>query len=413
MATTWAGKWAGGRVRLDVNGGKVWVIDCMREGARYSIALPTQGEAQGTTPRGLLIPPQEVAAELALFNRDPVAYKAACRSLPEFLTEARVSLRAATLEEFLEDRRTGDKPVCDEYRAALERYLSNWLLRLKGKDLRTVSLAEYRSCLSGLKPKRQHIVAIRSFTHWMRKEGRLSTTQDASQDLEVPQPRPLRAERAVGFSMDEVAEAYASIRSQPGRELLTPAMCQVVRDVIALKALTGMHLTEVSRLASGAWKVRRVKAGEIAGAVTVFHKRGEPHSMSLSAQALAAAERLQKRRSIPDKKTIHRILDACVKNERFNLAELRHSFATWADQFGREVRPPERSGASRDLIARVMGHKNKGTTAGHYIDTDVPPMIALPLVLENPEDPPLGAGAERDVERPDVRLRVVGVGIID
>jgi integrase len=121
--------------------------------------------------------------------------------------------------------------------------------------------------------------------------------------------------------------------------------------------------------------------------VVVLHKRGEPHPVSLNAKGLAAAERLQARGNIPGKRSIHRVLDACVKNEDFNLAELRHSFATWADKFGREVKPPERAGVTRDLIKRVMGHKNDKTTAGHYIDTDVPPMIALPLNLENPEDP--------------------------
>jgi integrase len=366
--------WDGGRVRRNRKDEEVWVIERTIKGIPYFITLNVTSRKQAR-------------AELALFERDPVSYQAALLAEP-FAEVEGPQLRSTTLHEFLEDKRTGDKAVCGDHQGALERYLLHWMTALEGRDFRKITLGQYRTVLRTLKPRRQHIVAIRSFTHWLRKEGRLSATEDASQDLEVPQPKPLRAERAVGFTMKAVAKAYASIRSSTAHEYLDAATCQVVRDIIALKATTGMHLTEVGRIASGSWRVRRLEGyGEIAGAVTFFHKRGEPHSVSLNEKALAAAERLQKRGQLPNRKTLHRVLDACVKNADFNFAELRHSFATWANEFGVEVKPPERAGVSRNLIAQVMGHKNEGTTSGHYIDTEIPSMIALPLVLENPEDP--------------------------
>lgn len=391
MARNWIGKWALGRVRTGQDGEKVWVIEGMRREVRYSISLPVQGEPRGTDAKGLLIPPQEVSAEAALFERDPAEYKAKTvqgRDVPGDVVGV-PTVCAASIIEFQEDRLYGDHPVTAAHVRDMVRSLNNWMVVLKGKDLSKVTLGEYKVHLKNLKPRRQHARDLRSFTHWMRREGRLASGQDASRDLEIPQPRSRRSQGSVGYSIERVAEVYGSIRSGE-TEQLSADVVQAVRDVIALRALTGMHHTEVERLARGNWKVRRLEGfGEIAGTVVVLHKRGVPHPLSLCAKALAAAERLQKRGSAPEKKTVHRVIDACVRGDRFRPGELRHSFATWADQFGREVRPAESSGVPRDLIARVMSHRSVKTTAGHYIDTQVPPMIALPLVLENKEDPPI------------------------
>ena len=182
-----------------------------------------------------------------------------------------------------------------------------------------------------------------------------------------------------------------SDRGELPRSLVT-TNAQSVRDVFLLRALTGLHHSEVGRIASGA-KVRRVDggtAGEIRGVVEVRHKSGHLHRVSLGAQALAAVERLQAVGVAPDRKTV-----AVAMNEAADRAglphmrptELRHSFATLSEQGGRVVYPSGSGGVARGLIANALGHSSPRTTVRFYLDVQVPPMIVPPLTLSNVEDP--------------------------
>jgi len=61
MGSHWTGKWAGGRIR-EVHGRQVWCIQRRYGGRRYDFALEAKSEL-------------EVLAELALFERNPPAYR--------------------------------------------------------------------------------------------------------------------------------------------------------------------------------------------------------------------------------------------------------------------------------------------------------------------------------------------------
>lgn len=397
--STWTGVWAGGRTR-EKNGETVWVIDTMRRGVRYSIPLKVQAEPLGTDPEGTLIAPQAVMAELALFERDPAAYKEAHkRDVTPDVTGA-LKLDAALITEYEQDVLHNEDP---KLRVQLKtckdnvRYLRNWLRVLAGQDLRAITLPQYKAHLKKLKPKRQHISALRALTHWLRREGRLSSAQDASRDLEVPQAGARREELGTAaVAMDYFEKLYAGIRSREiqKRRWGDRTDAQSVRDVLVLRALCGMHHTEVDRLARGVREIHQVTGqGEIAGVAVFLHKKKLPHPQALNAQALAAAERLRKRGRAPTDGQVRRVLNETADAlglPRMLPTQLRHCFITWSLQHGREVQP-QSAGVPLGLVRRVVGHTSEDTTI--IYDGSVPPMIALPLKLVNVEDPVLPGAA--------------------
>ncbi len=365
-------------MRAGRKGEEVWVVECMRDHISYSISLNVHSEA-------------DALAELALFERDPVAYKTALA--PVAAADA-PCIQTDAIMTFIEDKLApdgDDEPISKGHAKDLLRYLKSWQHALGGKDLRTISVAEYRGHLKVLKPRRQHVSALKSFTRWLRADGRLVSGQDASRDLVTPAMRAKRADRAVGYTMEDFGKLYAAIKTY-GHHTVD---VQSVRDVLVLRALCGMHHSEIERLAAGERKVRRLTGhGEIAGVITFLHKKGLPHPQSLGAQAMAAAERLQAKGRAPHKQDIHRSMDEAgmvVGLPRMRPGELRHSFITWALTFGREVRA-KGAGVSLDLIRRVVGHTSTATT--EIYNDAIPPLVVLPLKLENEEDPPLAAQRE-------------------
>lgn len=431
---TYTGKWQGGRVRRGQNDEPVWVIEAMRRQVRYSISLDASSE-------------KEALAELALFERGPVAYQlaydAARRGVARDVSADSVILDDVMLEQYEHDALHGDPRhrIGKKHLQSNLHYLDGWMAALAGRDLRTLKLREYRAHLRALEPRRHHVVALRALTHWLRREGRLSTSVDESRDLEIPQGGHRRAQRPLGCTMENFEKLYGAIRSRPyghrghvhhspediaaalrmqeegatvaqvlakykvspasyfmwKKKAASPAVApmteaQAVRDVLAMRALCGMHHTEVERVAAGAWKVRRLTGyGEIAGTVTFIHKKGLPHPQALCAKALAAAERLQARGSAPSDGYVREEMERGAQAAglaRMTPGELRHSFVTWSRTYGRLVTPAV-AGVPREAIARIVGHTAEKTTT-IYDGTEVPELIVLPLRLENEEDPSEG-----------------------
>jgi integrase len=86
---------------------------------------------------------------------------------------------------------------------------------------------------------------------------------------------------------------------------------------------------------------------------------------------------------------MRRALEAAArgtKNDIVKTTRLRSSFVTLAKDGGRLVRPAEH-GLDLEIIAAVTGHTNTKTTRDFYDDTDVPPMIVVPLRLQHPDEP--------------------------
>lgn len=385
MGAKWLRSWAGGRVR-DVDGREVWVIERrIGDGRRRVLALDAANEKQAL-------------AELALFERAPGSYQPRA-ALPRPGAEALID--AETLKEFARyvDTEAG---LSEGYRRHILRpYLADWGAALKGRDIRRLELVDLTEILKTWKTSRHHrIVALRSLTSWMRETGRLRRQEDPTLDLKVPQARPEKAVRVKGYPAQIIERLYATLGEQ---------RC---RDVIVIRSKLGMHDTEIGRIARGEALLRRLdNQGEIAGTITFPHlKAGKIHVVSADAQTLAAAERIQAQGAPLSRMALKRMLDKAVEKIRKGLAqgqqfpdirpgELRHSYATWARNVGRIVRPQD-GGVPLAEVAAVLGHSSARTTSRFYDGTEVPPLISLPLKLKHPDDPlPISKASRRKAAR--------------
>ncbi|WP_233595327.1 MULTISPECIES: site-specific integrase [Corallococcus] len=324
---------------------------------------------------------RDALAELALWERNPDGYRtrrqAAADDAPVRIDEDVLAGLMAHLTE---------KGRSLEYRRSVRNYLAAWADALGGRDLRKVQLRELRRCLTEWKTARKsRIIALKSMTAWLREEDRLKPAEDPTLELRVPPSVAEKGRRTKGYPMALVERFYAAIKSQP------------VRDVLCLRAKTGMHDSEISRMASGAGELREVKDPcGIWGTVSFRHKNGRVHIVSLDAQAFAAARRLVARKRSPRGSTIHECLGYAAARlgnqfpgeeiEPIHPSELRHSFATWSSECGQVVKPTS-GGVALEMVAAVMGHLSTRTTKLFYEGVQVPPMIIFPLRLLHPDDP--------------------------
>ncbi len=387
--------WPGGFVRLS-RGREVYVIERrVGSGARKKVTLDVRTE-------------REALAELALFERDPGAYRTRKQQRKERAADAGgIRLDAATVAAFSTDARA--KVALGELseghvRHTLQPYLLAWAEALGGRELRTVTLGELRRILDGwTTAHHKRIVTLKAFTAWAREKGQLARKDDPTLDLAVPAvtPRPVAAR---AFTAEKIEAFYAALRDYsfalgygddaPEDAPRCTVDLQPVRDVFVLRAKCGMHGTEIERLARGEGAIRVLEnEGEIAGTLVFPHKRGGEHVVSVDAQALAAAQRLQAAGKAPDRvatgRAVARVIAAHPELAGFAFENLRHSFITLGAG-GRTV-TARTGGVPLELLSQVAGHTSTSTTRRHYLGAHIPPMVVLPLRLANPDDPKAGA----------------------
>lgn len=361
----WVGDWPGGRVRRGRNG-PVYVIERMVSGVRRSISLPVASESAAL-------------AELALFERDPANY----RRQGEDPDAAPVVVDVDTVIAFLEHQRLAGRVL--RYRQDARHYLADWSEDLAGRDLRTVSTRELRGVLAQRATARKaRIIHLKSFCSWLRdrEDGpSLTTGNDPSLGLTVPPPRPAKALAPKGYTVELIERLYGAVWRQD------------VRDVLRLRACTGMHHSEIERIAAGEGVLRRLddRSG-ITGTVRFVHKSGKVHVLSLDLACFSAARRLQGFGRAPRDHIIAQVFERAARRldpenpPKINPGELRHSFATWAPAVGIEVRPTK-GGVPQALVSAVLGHESERTSRRFYVGTSVPPMIRIPIRLDHPDDP--------------------------
>jgi len=384
----WVGKWAGGRIRIRRNGNRVWVIERMVDGHPYTKSLDVSNE-------------QEALAELALFERDPGAYQTKTEEKSRPPCEV-VTIDGPRVGRFLDFLRNEERT--ERYRRNIQHYLATWGKFYAGRDIRSVPLQEILQELGRHKRARKNrITALKSFTAYLREqEATLTSKEDPTLDLKVPAARPQKAIREKGYPMEQVEKLYSAITGWEsnrygwkgtGRKVDV----QCVRDVLVLHAKSGMHATEIERLARGLGEVKAVEGqGEIAGTIKFIHKSGRVHIQSVDAQTLAAAQRLQARGSAPVDSFIRKVVKRAVEKvnkhahrevlKPIRFGELRHSFVTWAHERGQEVRPKE-GGVPLHTVAAVVGHTTALTTKRFYEGVKVPVMIKIPIRLGHGDDP--------------------------
>lgn len=386
MATpTWAGTWAGGRVLKAKDGRTSWVIRRSVKGTSFTITLDARTE-------------REALAELALFERDPFAYRTRRQLQADAHAQAQshasraVFLEEATIQRFLVHQRKADRSP--KYVRDNESYLRTWAKDLGDRDLRTVTLQDVRKALSKHEgAQRKRMASFKSFCSWLQSEGDVAPENNPGRHIHLPAPRPEKALREKGYTLKQVEALYRAIapwKSTRAGWGDRPQDVQPIRDLLLLLAKTGMHTSEADRIARGLVQLTRVAGqGEIAATLRFTHKSGLVHLVSIDAQTLAAVERLQARGSLPADTYVRRVIREA--SERIGqpiilLGQLRHTFATQARQCGRIVRP-EAGGVSVEEVAAALGHTNTRTTRLFYLGTHVPPMVVLPLKLRNAGDP--------------------------
>ncbi len=262
----WTGKWRGGRTYRTKDGRTVYVLWKMVAGRNYAITLDAKSE-------------MEAEAELALFLRDPTRYQTRAE-VARARDDAAVYLDPETVGRFLEYLKREGRT--ERYVGNVGFYLAAWAEALAGRDLRTVNQQELIQELAQHKTARKNrIIALKSFTAWLRQvEGVLPGAEDASLALKVPPARPEKAVREKGYSIAQIERLYRAISGWESAKFGWKGTGRVtdvrpVRDVLCLHAKTGMHATEIERLARGEGTVTVLKEqGPIAATIRFVHKSG-------------------------------------------------------------------------------------------------------------------------------------------
>lgn len=362
MGSTYGDAWAGGRTR-QTKDGVVFVLRQRRNGVGYQFTLNVTSE-------------KDAMGELALFNRDPEGY-AALHRRGQVVAEP-VVLDLAKLEKFLDHMKL-KKNNTELYRANIRNRLAWWMDALKGADLRHVQLKDLNEALDTRSTDhRGCIIAIKSFGSWLRGRGDLAIANDPTLGLKVPQGKAARLDRVKLVNLKELERIYSHIDDQ------------VIRDIVKVRINTGMHHSEVVRVAKGEVAIHELAdQGEIAGTITFTHKSGRQHLISMTADWLAAVKRLVAVGGLPSNKTIdERLGEAAAAAGVKKCPEqgaFRHSFITQAVTSSRTV-APNSSGATLEDITAVTGNSVE-VAKEFYLQVKVKRMVVLPLKLHHPKDP--------------------------
>ena len=388
--TNWTGTWDGGMTMLTRGGITRWVLLRQVAGSRVSITLKVSSQ-------------QDALAELALYNRDPVAYIKQAR-LAKATRGADLSggvfLNQETVNALVASQEAGR--ISPKHIADLRRYLKTWLEELgSSRDLRLVPKAPLeaildRKCKPAQKAKRRKLmVALATYCNHLHRKGLLDPSQSPARWFEYEKAEPAKVTRRRDHSAPVLERCYAHIQALPrsGQGGPTPKgdQSQAVRDTMLLMVRHGLHHTEVMRLAEGHGEIRVIDDHpHIKGVLGFFHqkKRGW-HYISVDAQVLAAVLRLRARRRAPNDTTIRRYLNYACKvgnvREKVLPSKFRHSFVTLGKTGGRKVKVNE-AGLSLEDLGSAAGHRNTRTTEENYDGTRIEDLIVIPVKFQHPDD---------------------------
>lgn len=353
----WIRSWKGGRIYADRDGSRRYVIERMRNGRRYVVALPT-----GVT---------DPESELALFKRDPDGYVRQLNerglALPD---NGAVRLTADEIAAFAKYLTGRDR--CAAYVSGVTGYLAQWANALEGADIRSVTVSRLYELLDAWPTARNYrVTALQSWCTYLVKRQRLETNVAAL--LEVEKAPPSRLKKNRGYSIKQVEAFYRALDSQ------------YIRDLYCVAAKTGMHTTEIRRMTSGEVEIRPVGKNGIAAVLRMVHKNKRDHLQSVDAQTLAALRRLMARGRAPSGPAVSYAV-AKVGGEPVFPKYLRHSFATWLKECGRKV-TVQRGGLDHSEVAALIGHRSGLMLKDRYDNSAIPAMGVVDIRLEHPADP--------------------------
>jgi len=339
------GKWVGGYVSVGDDGQPLYVIEKMRRGRRYHVSTGAHDWV-------------EAAKQWERFLAAPDAYEP--QQPGPARTEEPLYLTADLVLAYREWMLSRASPTTTRHANEMAHRLADWTEDLAGVDLRRATLRDHlKPAVERRATSRQHrIIAIKGLYAWLRREkGLLTSAQDPSLDLAVPQARPEKHHRRKAVALADVRAALATLDGP-------------YRDCLLLLASTGWHVSELERFVRDEEARVASGAGAVLGVLQVRHKSGETtRTPVVDPDVLAAAKRLRERGEVPRKlnAAIYRACDSAGV-ARFPPGVMRHSVATWAIE----------AGQSPEQVAEFLGHKSKSTTLKFYADVAVP-TVALRL----------------------------------
>ena len=376
MSRKWAHGWFGGRVAEVGSKGKVFILERMVHGRRYSLPV-------GTDVR-------TASAAWFAFKDDPVGFVEARetkRRRERGYVHGSVVLTTELVDGLTASMRA--EKLSEKHVRNVRAYALQWTEDLNREDLRHVAKLQLTRALNKRKTARAHrIIALKTLCAYLTDQGLLDVGTSPARHLKVPQARAAQTVKVKGYSASTLSRVYSALADQS------------CRDVMRLQVCYGMHGTEVDRAARGNALLRDAEGhGEIHSTLAFPHKRGDVHVISLDAVSAAAVRRLQQRGLAPDLKVQVRALQAACKGRNIKPplkpGQFRHSFVTLA-QAGRWVYPAGQ-GVSLADVAEVTGHRSTATTKRFYSSVQVPRMLVAPVALVHAHDPvPIVAARQAD-----------------
>lgn len=338
-------RWLGGYIHIQENGAELFIIEKKVGKKRYHLSTRCHSE-------------RSALKQLERFEADPQGYTPGGGE-----TEEALLLDAALILEYRTqmEAESGSRPHVNDRCNRLK----DWMVDLTGVDLRRMSLRDHiipalvrrKTC----RPAR--IIAIKALMGWLRKQRHvLTSAEDATVDLPVPQATPEKWRRRKAVDRKRALAAFAKLEGP-------------YRDCMELLVATGWHTTELSRFVRQAeseivYPLGLRKKGVRAVLVT-RHKGGELTRTPLRhPEHLEAAKRLRARGRMP-KKLNDALGEACrlAGVEKFTAGVMRHSVGTWAVE----------DGASPADVSEFLGHKDPRTTKRFYLDVAIP-TVTVPVL---------------------------------
>ena len=339
----WSGAWEGGRVWRSVDASSLYFIRRQLNGHRYEVSTGA------TTLRGAM-------EQLKRFEADPEGYDPRGEVRPDA-----IYLDAKLADEFLawsEEEKGNTARWVGQQRL----YLAWWADKLKGIDLRRASLADHiLPALRRATARPQRTAVLKVLYAWLRKERHsITAAEDPTLGtITVPQSRPEQLKRRKAVTSDHVNLAIEHLASERWRDLLR------------VLAGTGMHVSELERFAATGTIEPLPRDGRAEGAsgaiVIPSTKAGDPLRVAVSAEVLAAAERVLSGGSFDRQHFAKALHSACLaaRITPFGAGQLRHSVATWAVN----------AGADPSAVAAFLGHRSPRTTRRFYATLATPAKV--------------------------------------
>jgi integrase len=330
--------WPGGRIWVDAQGRKTYVIRRSVMGKRYEVST------RAGTIRGAL-------AQLEKFDRDPAGF-----SVDD--GQDAVHLTQGMIDGFMEWSENSRKNS-SEWRRRQKAYLAFWKDKLDGVDLRRVKLAQHVvPALAGSTARAHRIAVLKGLYSYLRRElHALTAGEDPTLDLKSEQSDPAQWTRP-------------KIIAPTDEEKVIGAM-EEYGDVARLVAALGCHLTEVWRFAKDGEVTPRKGTDRVRGFSVLLpqHKSGAPLRLAVSDEVAEVAKRVLAAGPFSESRVRKAVRAAKKKTgvKQFSLGWLRHTLAHRAVEAGEDVA----------AVAAYLGHRSPRTTRRFYATMSVIPRVKV------------------------------------